>query len=176
MKWTDLLKREVEDAYRMAFGLVNRVEDGMLEWKPGTGENWMTVGQLLKHMTVACGACCKGIVTGEWGVPEEAMEEGGMLPPAEKMPSVSSVAEARAALEADKTVALEMIDRAGEEDLEHKQLTLPWGSSEVLGKHILDMVNHLNTHKSQLFYYLKLMGQPVNTHHLWGIPEGCEGG
>jgi hypothetical protein len=30
------------------------------------------------------------------------------------------------------------------------------------------MVDHLASHKSQLFYYLKLMGRPVHTGSLWG--------
>jgi len=33
------------------------------------------------------------------------------------------------------------------------------------------MVSHLNAHKSQLFYYLKLMGKDVNTAHMWGMPN-----
>lgn len=31
-------------------------------------------------------------------------------------------------------------------------------------------IHHLDRHKSQLFYYLKLQGQPVNTADLWGCP------
>jgi hypothetical protein len=31
------------------------------------------------------------------------------------------------------------------------------------------MVQHLDSHKSQLFYYLKLMGRDVNTMNLWGM-------
>ena len=31
------------------------------------------------------------------------------------------------------------------------------------------MVNHLNAHKAQLFYYLKLRGQAVNTLHMYGM-------
>jgi len=30
-------------------------------------------------------------------------------------------------------------------------------------------VNHLLSHKGQLFYYLKLQGREVNTMHLWGV-------
>jgi hypothetical protein len=30
-------------------------------------------------------------------------------------------------------------------------------------------VEHLGNHQSQLFYYLKLMGKPVNTMHLYGM-------
>jgi len=38
-----------------------------------------------------------------------------------------------------------------------------------LGKHLLQMVQHLVQHKTQLYYYLKLMGRPVNTGHLYGM-------
>jgi len=30
------------------------------------------------------------------------------------------------------------------------------------------MIQHLDRHKVQLFYYLKLQGKPVNTADLWG--------
>jgi len=30
------------------------------------------------------------------------------------------------------------------------------------------MVQHLDRHKSQLFYYLKLQGVPMGTADLWG--------
>lgn len=172
MNWTELLKREVDEAYRAAIGLITLVDDSELEWKPATGENWMTVGRLLKHMTTACGACCKGVLTGDWGFVEEDM--GGspedMLPPAEKLPTSSSKAEALAELEADRTLALQMIDQAGEETLDTKHVDLPWGSSGTVGYHFLDMIGHLKNHKSQLFYYLKLLGRPVNTHHFYGMP------
>ena len=63
-----------------------------------------------------------------------------------------------------------MIDQAGEDDLAHKEVAAPWapGSSYALGRHLLEMVQHLDRHKSQLFYYLKLQGKPVNTSDLWG--------
>jgi hypothetical protein len=37
-----------------------------------------------------------------------------------------------------------------------------------LGRYLLQMVQHLDRHKGQLFYYLKLQGKPVNTADLWG--------
>jgi hypothetical protein len=50
-------------------------------------------------------------------------------------------------------------------------MSAPWeqGNDKVLGKHMLDMVHHLSIHKAQLFYYLKLMGRPVDTKSLWGV-------
>jgi uncharacterized damage-inducible protein DinB len=38
----------------------------------------------------------------------------------------------------------------------------------ALGQHLLHMIQHLDRHKAQLFYYLKLQGQKVNTADLWG--------
>lgn len=61
------------------------------------------------HIAGACGACFKGMVTGDWGLPEGVDVENPspeeMLPPAEELPTVESVAEARKLLAADKQVA-----------------------------------------------------------------------
>ena len=98
MNWTQLLKEEVESSYASAAKLMEKVDADGLAWKPATGSNWMTVGQLLKHLTDACGMGCKGFVTGDWGVPAGAemkdLPPEEMLPPAEKLPAVASVEEA----------------------------------------------------------------------------------
>jgi hypothetical protein len=175
MKWTELLEAGIEGAYPVANALMAKVSDSELGWKPATGQNWMTVGQLLMHMTTACGFCFRGFVTGDWGMPPgvdmKDLPPEDMLPPAEKMPAVESVAEARQKLAEDKAVALAMIAQAGEDDLDGKMIAAPWdpsGAVKPLGQHLLGMIVHLDAHKSQLFYYLKLMGKPVNTHDLWG--------
>jgi hypothetical protein len=93
-----------------------------------------------------------------------------LLPPAEKLPAAKSVAEARNLLAADKALGLEMIRKAGEKDLAGKRLAAPWNPTpKPLGQQCLEMTQHLATHKSQLFYYLKLQGKPVNTGNLWGM-------
>lgn len=174
MKWTELLKSDIETSYKTTEKLLDKVDPGSLQWKPATGSNWMTVGQLLMHISNGCGAGCKGFVTGDWGLPEgmkmEDIPPEEMLPPAEKLPTVKSVEQARKLLAEDKKVALEMIDRAGENDLANRKLAAPWAQSvsKPLGQHLLTMVQHLDRHKSQLFYYLKLQGKPVDTTDLWG--------
>jgi len=169
MNWTELLKREIEETYHAAEGLMGLVEDKSLGWKPATGSNWMTTGQLLKHMETACGACCKGFITGEWGMPADAKPED-MLPAADKMPTVKSVAEAKQALQADRKLALQMVVEAGEKNLEGKMVGAPWDPTEkALGQQFLNMIGHLNTHKAQLFYYLKLQGKPVHTGNMYGM-------
>ena len=171
MDWTDLLKSEIESAYRATENLLDLVEDATLDWKPSTGSNWMTTGQLLKHITEACGSAFRGFVTGDWGLPEGTdmsdLSPEDMLPPAEAMPSIDSVAEARRALGGDKQLALAMLVEAV--DLE-KPTAAPWDPNQVpLGQRLLQMVEHLKQHKGQLFYYLKLQGKPVNTTHLWAM-------
>ena len=61
---------------------------------------------------------------------------------------------------------------AGEERLENEMLSAPWDPTNTeiaLGRHLLGMVIHLQSHKSQLFYYLKLQGKDMNTQTLWGM-------
>ena len=174
MNWTELLKKEIEQGYQVTERLMDLVADKELNWKPSTGTNWMTMGQLLMHITGSCGACCRGFVTGDWGMPEgmdaSNMSPEDMLPPAEKLPFVTSVAEAKKLLAEDKKVALEMLTKSGERDLVDRKVKAPWDLTEkMLGSCLLEMVGHLNLHKAQLFYYLKLQGKPVNTGHLWGM-------
>jgi len=55
----------------------------------------MTVGQILKHIANACGAGCKGRVTGDWGLPEgmkvEDLPPEELLPSAEKLPTIAQL-------------------------------------------------------------------------------------
>jgi uncharacterized damage-inducible protein DinB len=174
MSWSELLKREVEYNYMVAEKLMDLVDDDKLDWKPATGDNWMTTGQLLKHISDACGMAMRGFVTGDWGLPEgvdlENMPKEAMLPPAEKMLKVSSVSEAKELFAADKQTAQSILAETSEQDLATKTAPAPWDPTEmILGHRLLQMVQHLSHHKAQLFYYLKLQSKPVDTSHLWGM-------
>ena len=82
-----------------------------------------------------------------------------MLPTAEKLPTVKSVAEALDLLRKDKKVAFESLAKCSEQDLAQKPSTAPWDPTPlILGRRLLQMTEHLKMHKSQLFYYLKLLG------------------
>jgi hypothetical protein len=174
MTWKELIGKEMEYAYAVTENLFKLVGDTDLGWKPETGGNWMTTGQLLLHITESCGMCFHGFVTGDWGMPEGMdaadISEDAMLLPAEKMGTVQSVAEAKDLLLKDRDVARTTLSGISEDDLETKPAPAPWDPSDVnLGRRLLQMVAHLNSHKSQLFYYLKLQGKPVHTGHLWGM-------
>ena len=130
MNWKQLLKSELEFAYGSAEKLVSLANDQMLGWKPSTGSNWMTTGQLLMHMSTSCGATFKGFATGDWGMPQDVdpskLSPEEMLPPAEKMPAVASVAEGEKLLREDKKAALEILAKCKEVDLEKKPAPAPW--------------------------------------------------
>ncbi len=173
MEWKALLHGQFEYQYSVAGKLIDMVSDSELSWKPATGQNWMTTGQLLYHITEACGLCCKGFVTGDWGMPADfdpsTAPEDAMLPSAEKMKTVTSVAQAKKMLADDKKVAFEMLDKCSEKQLDTQIAKAPWDEMDLsLGVRMWQMANHLQQHKGQLFYYLKLQGKPVNTMHLWG--------
>ena len=171
MNMRELLSSGLEYNYAVAERLIRRVKDSDLDWKPSTGKNWMTTGQLLYHITESCGLCYKGIATGDWGMPEcdsTEMSTEEMMPPAESMKAVSSVQEALDLLAADKKVARETLAAISDEDLESKLISVPWEPEALpLGIRLMQMNQHLSQHKGQLFYYLKLQGQEVGTEDLW---------
>ncbi|MBN1517259.1 DinB family protein [Candidatus Sumerlaeota bacterium] len=169
MNWTQLLKDKVEYTYSIVDNLIAMTEGLPLDWKPSPENNWMTTGQLLMHIIHSCGAPMKGFVTGDWGIPNEA--DAAHIPPAEQLPSVNSADEARRMLAEDKATALRMIDQAGEDRLANEPAPAPWDPRPApLGQRLLSMIDHIESHKFQLFFFLKLQGKPVNTMHLWAPP------
>jgi uncharacterized damage-inducible protein DinB len=172
MSLLEILRQEAEGTYAVTEKLFRRVEPASLSWKPATGENWMTVGQLLMHCTNSCGMAFKGMLTGDWGMPEgvkmEDLKPEEMLPPAEKLPTVESVEQAIQLLHADRELTLKLLAEADERRLLTECFPAPWGGPPVtLLQHLWHMVGHLEQHKGQLFYYLKLMGQKVGTADLY---------
>ena len=169
MNWTEFLQGEADAIYGAALGLMDLVDEDQLDWRPESGDNWMSTGQLLHHLTEACGHCCRCFLTGDWGMPEDMSEED-MLPPADRLPTTESVAAARAGLEADRATFDACVAEAGEERLGTEMHAAPWNPQErPLGLQFKHMLGHLEQHKGQLFYYLKLQGKPVHTGTLYGM-------
>lgn len=173
MNWMELLKSELVTTYKVTDNLMDLVDDINLDYKPSSENNWMTMGQLLMHLTNACGAAMRGFITGDWGLPEgfdSDLSPEQMLPPADKLPTIGSVGEAKKLLANDKQLALDMLAKCNEDKLSNESVSAPWDPTNIiLGHRLLQMIEHLSQHKSQLFYYLKLNGKQVNTGHLWGM-------
>jgi uncharacterized damage-inducible protein DinB len=174
MNWKQLLTQQLNDTFRVAEKLTRLLEESDLSWKPSEGSNWMTTAQLLWHLGESCGVPIKGFVTGEWDMPDhskvaEMEAEKVQMPPAERLRAVSSVEEALKRLATDKALALDVLSRCSEDELDSKPAPAPWDPNTVnLGLRLLQMIDHLNQHKAQLYYYLKMQGKPVNTFDLYG--------
>jgi uncharacterized damage-inducible protein DinB len=174
MNWTGFLKQEIDTNYKATLALLDKVDGSNLAWKPQSGSNWMTMGELLKHLTEATGYGCKAFITGDWTLPDgrkmEELPADQMMPTAETLPSIESVDDARKLLTNDIQLALKMVEQAGEDDLSHRMVAAPWAPNmtQTVGWMVHQMIQHLNQHKGQLFYYLKLQGKPVSTPDLWG--------
>ncbi len=174
MDWKEMLQKEMAGVYRATEKLMDLVSEEILTWKPAEGENWMSMGQLLNHIGTGCGGGFRGFVTGDWGFPEgmdtAKMKPEDIIPPADRLPTVSSMEEAKIMLQEDKKLAEEMLAKCTEEDLSNKIVPAPWDPSpSVLGQRLLQSIDHLKSHKSQLYYYIKLCGARVGTPQLWGM-------
>ena len=170
----DILLSEAEKVYIITKKLFALVSNNELQWMPASGKNWMTVGQLLMHCAgFSCGKAVKGLVKGDWGLPEgtkmEDLNTKDHIPPPTSLPGVENVEEACILLEEDRKLTISCISDVEESELLNRSLTAPWGGEKLpLFQHLLQMIAHLNQHKGQLFYYLKLMAKNVNTKDLWG--------
>jgi hypothetical protein len=85
------------------------------------------------------------------------------------MPAVASVEVALRLLGEDRELARRYLAAVDEPKLLAERYPAPWGGPPLtLFQHLESMIIHLGQHKGQLFYYLKLMGQDVDTADLWG--------
>jgi hypothetical protein len=78
------------------------------------------------------------------------------------------VDEALRLLAEDRALTLELLSGVADDRLVGERSVAPWGGEErALLQHCNECIWHLGQHKGQLFYYLKLQGQDVNTMDLW---------
>lgn len=133
-----------------------------LDWKPGP--TFMSIGQVLYHLSDGVGGGLEMLVSGKWP-PMEEMEAGMKL---ENMPSCG-IQEALAKLEKDKTVLRSTLDGISEDDFTNRVVSVPWGWNAKFEMMSLNFLGHFNNHKMQLFIYLKLLGLPVNSETLYGV-------
>ena len=147
------------EAYRPAISLIKMVPADRLDWKPGP--TFMTLGQLICHLSDGIGTELRMLITDSWPKPPEPSE--GAPPP---MPSCSAQ-EALAKLEKDQETLRAVLASVTEEEFADQIVSVPWGKQSKLELMALDFREHFTNHKMQLFTYPKLLGYPVNTQTLY---------
>jgi hypothetical protein len=151
----------VLEAYRPAEALIRMVPRDKLDWRPGP--NFMSLGQLIEHVSNGMGSDFRMLLDSKWP-PMEEMEKAMKL---ENLLSCG-VEQALAKLEKDKATLREVLDSVSEEDFAQKTVSVPWGWTAKMERMALAFREHFTNHKMQLFTYLKLLGLPVNTETLYG--------
>lgn len=156
----DEYRQYVLDAYKPAETMMRMAPADKLDWKPAP--NFMSLGQLLHHLSEGVGSGLEMLVRGNWPSMEE-MEKGMKQ---ENLPSCSAE-EALRRLEQDKAALHDVLAGISEEDFANKVVSVPWGWKSKMERMALDFREHFIHHKMQLFTYLKLLGLPVNTETLY---------
>ena len=152
----------VMENYRPVEKLIGMVPADKLNWRPGP--TFMSVGQVLCHLSDGFGGGFDMLLSGKWPSMEE-MGEGMKL---ENLPSCSP-REALEKLEKDKKILRQVLDGVSEEDFTNKVVSVPWGMTAKVERMAISFLEHFTNHKMQLFTYLKLLGLPVNTETLYGM-------
>ncbi len=144
--------------------MVEMIPEDKLDWAPGEG--FMTVGQVLKHLTENW-CVVEMMARNEWRFSN--MEEMAEALKLGNMPTCTK-AEAWSAMEQDLNNAVDYIEHElSEEDFFNKEISAPWGFKGQIWKAVLLAKEHLVNHKMQLHIYMKQLGLPVNTETLYGM-------
>ena len=153
-----------EGMYKAARGLMKLTPDEKLDFKPMDG--LMTIAQVLKHLAGSLGASFSMAVHNSWpDIPEEEM-----LPPAEKLPKSNSVEEAVKEFDQDWELLKEEFGKISDEKFNKNKINVPWMPYPMsLVEYLMQAHEHLSNHRMQLFIWLKLSGEKLNTGHLYGM-------
>jgi hypothetical protein len=151
----------VMQAVRPTEKLIGMVPADKLGWRPGP--TFMSLGQVIRHLSDGLGIGLETVLSGKWGPPEE-MEAAMKL---ENLPSCG-IQEALDRLEKDSQILRTTLDGISEADFTNRVVSVPWGWNAKLEIMAVHFLGHFNNHKMQLFTYLKLLGLPVNTESLYG--------
>ena len=154
----------VEPIYRAARGLIQLTPENKFNYKPMEGV--FTVAQLLKHCGEILGTGAYQGLHSDW----PPMPEDGMLPPAEVYPAVSSIKKALKAIDEDWEKMKQELEQMSDDDFNTKEIHPPWMPQPVpCVAYMMQTKEHLSNHRTQLFWWLKLSGEDLNTRHLYGI-------
>ena len=154
-----------EGIYKAARGLIQLTPENKLGFKPKDG--LMTIAQVLKHLTTSLGAGLSMAINNSW--PDITQDE--MFPPAEKMPKSNSAAEALKEIDRDWELLKQEIEKITDGEFNQNKINVPWMPFPMtILELMMQAMEHLSNHRMQLFTWLKLSGEELNTGHLYGMP------
>ena len=152
------------NVYRATRGLAALTPADKLDYKPMEGV--FSVAQLLKHCGECLGKMASMALHDNW----PQMPEGEMLPPADNFPRVSTIQEAINELDKDWQLMSEELQTLTDDEFNTKMVEPPWMPMPVpFAAFMMQSMEHLCNHRMQLFLWLKMSGEKLNTIHLYGM-------
>lgn len=141
--------------------LLNIVEENDLKFSPHSKS--MNMEELIKHLQSIELVGLQGLITGYW-------------PRGKVTTNTESKEKILFTLNENHKQAMKFLDELSEEDLIHKTISLPFPPDTFL-KHYLSgslhrllyfWLEHIIHHRTQLFLYLKILNNDVNSMSIWG--------
>ncbi len=126
-----------------------------LSWKPVDG-GW-SLGQLLNHCSTSS-AVYQALIKNQWPKPEDRI-------PHAELPEIEG-GKAMEIFQSHLQKSLELLELISDEDYETQPAETPWGAKGSLARLLQVIADHQNSHRVELFMYLKLLGLTVNTQTL----------
>jgi uncharacterized damage-inducible protein DinB len=126
-----------------------------LGWRPLEGA-W-SLGQLLNHSS-SSSAIYMALINNQWPKPETRI-------PHDQLPEIEG-AKAKEIFHAHLENTLKLLESISDDDFNNKTVETPWGVKGSLARVIQVIADHQNSHRVELFMYLKLIGLKVNTQTL----------
>lgn len=161
---TEEYLKSVKGIHKAALGLIKITPEEKLAFKPL--DDAMTIAQVTKHLTGCLGESLSMAINNAW----PSMPEEDMLPAAEKLPKSNSIEEAVKEIEKDWVLLEEELGKISDEDFNNKKINVPWMPFPMtIKEYMMQALEHLSNHRMQLFIWLKLSGEKVNTGHLYGL-------
>jgi hypothetical protein len=146
-------------------GIIAKTPGDKLDWRPDA--SFLKLGAVIRHVADSVGAGLRDLMKGGWEIKIEGGGNG--LPPADAFPSVKSVNEAIAMIDADWKLFEDSFATVDEKTLNTQVCRIPWmPPGTTLAEYLLSSTEHLSNHRMQLFLYLRLLGVKVDTGDLYG--------
>lgn len=155
-----LFAKYLDDIARPTRTLIQMAPADKLGWVPGP-QNFMTLGQLLHHLA-GCPALFPLAVRDAMPAPEEMPRITQ-----EDLKNTATPDRALRVLQENLRQAKEAVGGISERDWGSRVIRVPWAKPMLLSRVLVDLAGHWLNHKMQLFFYLKMLGYPVNTMALY---------
>lgn len=162
------LHEKIQEGVERTIHLVGLVPDDRMDWRPAasaaSSPNVVDLGHLLGHLL----DCVAGFCAGLQAAFPSARREFKQIRELEVNHSCRPD-DAAARLHQYSRCISKAFEFCSDEDLARKIPTVFASEGEPLITLLLGNLEHLTNHKYQLFFYLRLLGVPVNTGDLYRL-------